>query len=107
MSALESGREALEGERAMIEVIHLPEDWVDAFDNHYVLIDGQREYVENEFEVSVLAQWVRRLACDDVPSLDVFDKNGHKVGEIDASGFTAMPQERDWDAVRKEMVDAG
>ena len=89
----------------MIEVILLPEDWVDSMDGHYVMIDGQREYVENEFEVSVLAQWVRRLACDDLPSLDVFDKGGHVVGKIDASGFTSMPQERDWDAVGKEMRD--
>jgi hypothetical protein len=105
MPALESRREALEGERAMIEVILLPEDWVDTMDGHYVMIDGQREYVENEFEVSVLAQWVRRLACDDVPSLDVFDKNGHVVGEISASGFTPMPYDHDWDAVWKEMRD--
>ena len=88
-----------------IEVIHLPEDWVDAMDNHYVIISGQREYVENECEVNMMALWIRRLGCDDLPSLDVFDKNGHVVGEISASGFTPMPYDHDWDAVWKEMGD--
>ena len=48
---------------------------------------------------------VREHLLEGVPISDLCDRHGHLVGEIDASGFTSIPQERDWDAVRKEMRD--
>jgi len=86
-------------------LIDPPSHWTDALIGHYVLIDGQVVACESEREIDVIARWVRELACDNLPSLDVFDRAGHVQGEIDATGFTAMPQGRDWDAVRKEMRD--
>jgi hypothetical protein len=82
-----------------------PAHWTDNLLGHYVLIDGQPVACESEREIDVIAKWVRELACDNLPSLDVFDKHGHVQGEIDASGFTSMPHERDWGAVRKERVE--
>ena len=87
-------------------LIDPPSHWTDALIGHYVLIDGQVVACESEREIDVIARWVRELACDNLPSLDVFDRSGWVQGEIDASGFTPMPQGRDWDVVRKEMQDA-
>jgi len=89
----------------MYNLIDPPAHWTDALLGHYVLIGGQPVACESEREIDVIARYLRDLACDDLPSLDVFDKVGHKVGEIDASGFTPMPYDHDWDAVWKEMRD--
>jgi hypothetical protein len=82
-----------------------PPHWTDALLGHYVLIDCKPVAVESEQEINAIATYLRELADDDLSSLEVFDRWGHVQGEIDASGFTSMPQERDWDAVRKEMRD--
>ena len=89
----------------MYNAIDPPAHWADALLGHYVLIDGQPVACESEREIDAIAKHLRDLACDDLPSLDVFDRSGWVQGEIDASGFTPMPQGRDWDAVRKEMCD--
>lgn len=87
-------------------VIDPPPHWTDALLGHYVLVDGQPVACESEQDINAIATYLRGIADDDLPSLDVFDRWGHVQGEIDASGFTSMPQERDWDAVWKEMRDA-
>ena len=89
----------------MFDLIDPPAHWTDALEGHYVLIDGQPVACESEREIDVIARYLRDLGDDDLPSLDVFDRSGWVQGEIDASGFTAIPQGRDWDAVRKEMQD--
>jgi hypothetical protein len=86
-------------------VIDPPPHWTDALLGHYVLINGQPVAVESEQEIYAIVTYLRALNDDDLPALDVFDRWGHVQGEIDASGFTSMPQERDWDAVRKEVRD--
>ena len=75
----------------MYNQIDPPTHWTDNLLGHYVLIDGQVVACESEREIDVIARYLRDLACDDLPSLDVFDRSGHAQGEIDASGFTPMP----------------
>jgi hypothetical protein len=76
-------------------VIDPPPHWTDALLGHYVLIDGQPVACESERDIHAIVTYLRELADDDLPALDVFDQMGHVRGEIDASGFTAMPSEED------------
>jgi len=82
-----------------------PPHWTDALLGHYVLINGQPVACERERDIDAIVAYLRGIQDDSLCSLDVFDKHGHVQGEIDAGGFTATPQERDWDAERKERLD--
>jgi hypothetical protein len=82
-----------------------PAHWTDNLLGHYVIFNGEVMACESEREIDIIARLVRDLACDNLPSVEVFDRNGHVQGEIDHAGFSSMPHERDWDLVRKERIE--
>jgi len=72
-----------------------PPHWTDNLLGHYVFLNGEVVACESEREIDIIARFVHDLADDNIPSVDVFDRRGIKRGEIDHSGFSAMPYDED------------